>query len=93
VEDQASGSSSLPRDLPFEALIYARPAVTLAPAFCFLGDAAFQSATDHLCEASACAASCFSAWRIRSRVAQTPDGFPRAWRAGGDLEPSQLQLG
>jgi hypothetical protein len=34
--------AGLPRDLPFEGLIYARSAVTLAPAF-FFGDAAFQS--------------------------------------------------
>jgi hypothetical protein len=28
------GLVNLPRDLPFEGLIYARPGVTLAPAFC-----------------------------------------------------------
>ena len=38
----------LPRDLPFEGLDYARPAVTLAPAFSFLGDVACQSAIERL---------------------------------------------
>ena len=40
----------LPRDVapPLRGLDYARPAVTLAPAFSFLGDAAFQSATERL---------------------------------------------
>jgi hypothetical protein len=41
-------STGLPRDLPFEGLDYARSAVTLAPAFSLLGDAAFQSATERL---------------------------------------------
>jgi hypothetical protein len=36
--------AGLPRDLPFEGLIYARSAVTLAPTF-FFGDAALQSRT------------------------------------------------
>ena len=44
----------LPRDLPFEGLIYARPGVTLAPtsagpaAFDFAGVAACQSETIRL---------------------------------------------
>jgi len=42
------GSQGLPRDLPFEGLYYARPAVTLAPAFLVLGLAACQSATERL---------------------------------------------
>jgi hypothetical protein len=48
------GLVGLPRDLPFEGLIYARPGVTLAPtsagsaAFAFAGDAACQSRTVRL---------------------------------------------
>jgi hypothetical protein len=40
--------AGLPRDVPFEGLDYARSGVTLAPAFCLLGEAAFQSATERL---------------------------------------------
>ena len=39
------GLVGLPRDLPFEGLDYARPGVTLAPAFCLLGAVACQSRT------------------------------------------------
>ena len=35
------GSTGLPRDLPFEGFDYARPAVTLAPAFSFAGAVAW----------------------------------------------------
>ncbi len=40
------GLANLPRDLPFEGLIYARPAVTLAPVF--FAAAACQSVTVRL---------------------------------------------